>query len=355
MKLRILISSIVLASFLIIRSTLGQSDSLGLIESDWEAFPILNYDTDVGLGYGGKGYFYNFFGKKESFDLTIYNSTKGERWYQVIYSIPDKQRRHGKTYDFALDITLDYDKWINLNFFSIENNDFDKSTSLTEKYTKEPIEISAIFSRAFTIALITELGLKYSSTSCYNMDPDGTLKPNALANTQHISLIVNLFYDSRTNLINPQRGILVQLSNEFAKDVVSDDQSFSRNAVSLQSYLPLFNSEIILASRIFFERMSKAMFPNKLALGGNNSIRGLPQDRYFSELYFLINEEIRFPIYWRIGGMVGLDAGSSSSTPNLILNPVIGLRIYLDNFIVRADLGFGNNTTGFYFNFGHLF
>jgi len=38
-----------------------------------------------------------------------------------------------------------------------------------------------------------------------------------------------------------------------------------------------------------------------------------------------------------------------------IINEVLGLRFYMDNFIVRFDAGFGNEITGVYFNFGHIF
>ncbi len=32
-----------------------------------------------------------------------------------------------------------------------------------------------------------------------------------------------------------------------------------------------------------------------------------------------------------------------------------GLRYYLQNFVVRFDMGFSSEGTGIYFNFGHLF
>lgn len=32
-----------------------------------------------------------------------------------------------------------------------------------------------------------------------------------------------------------------------------------------------------------------------------------------------------------------------------------GLRYYLQNFVVRFDMGFSGEGTGIYFNFGHIF
>jgi hypothetical protein len=37
------------------------------------------------------------------------------------------------------------------------------------------------------------------------------------------------------------------------------------------------------------------------------------------------------------------------------LNAVAGLRFSMETFVVRADVGFGRESTGFYLNFGHLF
>ncbi len=117
----------------------------------------------------------------------------------------------------------------------------------------------------------------------------------------------------------------------------------------------MFSSELVFASRITLQTVTDVTYQNMLPLGGNNSIRGLPQDRYLSHSFILINEELRFPIWWRFGGILGIDIGNSKSTPEWIINPVAGLRFNMDNFIVRADFGFGKESTGFYFNFGHLF
>jgi hypothetical protein len=36
-------------------------------------------------------------------------------------------------------------------------------------------------------------------------------------------------------------------------------------------------------------------------------------------------------------------------------DPVFGLRLYMDTFVVRLDAGLGKETTGFFLNFGQLF
>jgi outer membrane protein assembly factor BamA len=352
----ILIRILVLVILVFHRILFAQNDSTIHTKNEWEVFPILNYDTDVGYGYGAKGFFYNFLKKGESFDITSYNSTKGERWYRFVFSIPDMQRRQGKKYDTAFDLIIDYDKWINYTYYFDSQGSFSESMmNEKENYIREPIEISAMLSRAFTREIIVELGLGYKSISCYEFDLNGKLQTLKPSTVQHLSFLLNLKLDTRTNFINPNKGYLIQLSNEIAKDILGQKQNFIKMGLRFQSYLKVLSSKLVLASRVILQTVTDVTYQNLLPLGGNSSVRGLPQDRYLSQSFALINEEIRFPIWERISGIIGVDIGNSKSTPKWIFNPVVGLRFNMDNFIVRADLGFGKESTGFYFNFGHLF
>ena len=81
--------------------------------------PILMYDGDIGVGYGGKVKFVDFLGKKESFDLILFNSTKGERWYVFTFSIPDLEIRQNKKYGLSFDAKLEYDKYLKYNYYGL--------------------------------------------------------------------------------------------------------------------------------------------------------------------------------------------------------------------------------------------
>ncbi|MBK8945993.1 MAG: BamA/TamA family outer membrane protein [Ignavibacteriae bacterium] len=330
-----------------------------------EIFPILNYDSDVGFGYGAKGYYYNLLNTGESFDATIYNSTKGERWYQFIYSYPDIQRRQGKKYNLAVDFIFDYDKYINYKYYQNETDAYlifqnDEFIPLknVEDYVREPIEIKTILSKAFTNNFISELGFQYRSISCYNFDKDGVLQYKKPSSVQHFSILFNFRLDSRTNYINPHKGYLIQLNNEYAISSKTEVSNFYKIDFILQSYFSIFHPNLIYAIRFKLQGMmdlDENNYQNLIFLGGNNTLRGLPQNRYLSQSSLLLNQELRFPIWKRINGIFGLDIGNSTSTPEWIIIPVTGLRFNMDNFIVRFDVGFGNDFTGIYFNFGHLF
>jgi hypothetical protein len=146
------------------------------------------------------------------------------------------------------------------------------------------------------------------------------------------------------------------MDNEIARDIINPpSQNFYKIGMLLQSYINLFIPDLVFANRLNLQGISEVSYQLLLPLGGNNTIRGLPQDRYLSTSTILFNSEIRFPIWKRFGGTAGVDIGNSESTPDWVINPVIGLRFYMDNFVVRFDVGFGSETTGIYFNFGHIF
>lgn len=50
----------------------------GSSERSLSAFPILMYDTDIGLGYGAKVKFVDFLARKESLDVIVFNSSRGK-------------------------------------------------------------------------------------------------------------------------------------------------------------------------------------------------------------------------------------------------------------------------------------
>lgn len=334
-----------------------QSDSIIAITTDWEVFPIINYDSDVGFGYGGKGFIYNILNSKESFDLILYNSTKGERWYRFVFSIPDIQRRQGKTYTLAFDLVADYDKWINYKYYSsykdpITGNNIDQ----VEDYKREVTEFGATFSTGIVEKFVGELGIKLKIINGFNFHPDEDFNRIFQTYVKVLSLNFNLRWDTRTNFINPKNGFVIEIDNELAKDLLTQSsQNYYRFAFIEQSYITLIKPNFVIANRTILQSISDVGYLLLLPIGGNNTVRGLPQDRYLSTSTVVVNSELRFPIWWRLGGIAGFDAGNSKTTPYWIINPVVGLRFFMDNFIVRFDVGFGKESTSVYFNFGNIF
>lgn len=329
-----------------------------------EPLPIFSYDTDVGFGYGAKAFFLNLLGQNESFDVTLFNSTKGERWYRFVFSMPDFELRQGKIYPWALDFIIDYDKYIRNSFFGIGNKSrYDD----VEEYTKEPLEVDLNLSRGFSKNFVGQFGIKYKVVRNFNYGDSSKLLlfPSSLSSSRVSFNSINLLvrYDTRNSFINPSKGLMLSVETEFAPKTAITNTSFSRYGGSFQFYSLLFYPKTIFALRASLQFLTGGDLPVQvlLPIGGNSTLRGYRQDRYLDKTSVLVNAELRFPVYWRFGAVLGMDAGKVWSAlgkmdlKDWAYNPVLGLRFYMDTFVVRLDVGLGKETTGVYFNFGQIF
>lgn len=333
-------------------------------QSEFEGLPIASYDTDAGFGYGAKAFFLNQLENNESFDLVLFNSTKGERWYRFVFSMPDFELRQGTVYPFAVDVTIDYDKWISNSFFGVGNR---SAYSAREVYTREPLEITAALSRGFTEHSILQAGLRYKTVRNSHIPANSKLiDPSSPLNSSRAtvgSLFFVYSYDARDSYINPSRGYVLQGEVEYAPKSFFSNVSLQRVGSTIQYYSTLFYPKTIFAFRTQWQTLGNENIPVQMLLpiGGNRTLRGSPQDRFLDKTSAIVNGEIRFPILWRFGGVLGIDAGKVWNAPSKIdftrwaANPVAGIRFNMETFIVRLDIGLGHETTGFYLNFGHLF
>lgn len=336
------------------------SDSLKTtVESKIEPLPIGYYDTNDGFGYGGKAFFLNFLNKKESFDILLIRSTKGFQKYTLVFSVPDFELRQGTIYPLALDVKLDFKKWIAYKFYGVGNTSKYKDEEL---YTRVRPLISLTMSRGFTKTFVGQFGLNYQSSRNFDFEEDGKLQyfqDLSISRVYYYSIFLSLRYDTRNSFIHPSDGIVIQGENECANGNVS----FNRWAMWLQHYTTFLNSTFILASRFGIQSLSGDKLPIQvlLPIGGDDTIRGFPQDRFLDKTSAVFNTELRFPLFWRFGGIVGLDAGkvwksiAKINFTNWAFNPTIGGRFYFDTFVVRADLGVSKETMGIYLNFAHIF
>ena len=339
--------------------------------ANYEILPIANYDSDVGFGYGVKGFLYDILKERESFDLILYNSTKGERWYRLVFSFEDFESRQGSVYPLALDMIIDFDKFTNYKYYGIENFTSYSNTKENEVYTREQLEITAMLSRGFTKNIVVEAGISYKVFNSFNFEPGGYLLSTPYDfNRRKIkfhSIRLNGRFDTRNSFINPSSGIVVLLETESAIESGVSNLSCVKAGLNIQNYLSILTPQIIWASRILAQIIlpSDIPFQIKLPIGGNRTVRGLPQDRYLSSSTLIVNNELRFPIWWRFGGVLGLDIGATGNRTSYdfyedqlsgwLISPAAGLRFYMDNFIVRLDIGMTKDYTGIYFNFGHMF
>jgi outer membrane protein assembly factor BamA len=351
-------------SFLVTSLRAQSEDSTAALKPIVEPLPIFSYDSNIGFGYGVKSFFLNFLKSKESFDIILFNSTKGERWYRFVFSIPDFELRQGKKYPMAVDLTFDYDKLISSYFYGVGNQ---SSYDNKIKYTQELVELNLTASRGFSRKLVSQLAVSYKSIENSNIQDTPDLMnryPQLIpSRVEYYSFILNMRYDSRNSFINPNKGIVLDGKIEFAPELSFNNVSFLHWTTWLQYYRQIFIKRVILAMRFGLQEVRGQSLPIQvlIPLGSNRTLRGYSLSRFLDKSAALFNAEIRFPIYWRFGGIIGMDTGrvwESIEKFNLDQwhsNVVLGLRFYLQTYIVRLDVGISHEITGLYLNFNHIF
>jgi len=345
--------------FLMPNSFFAQNKNVENEKSSIELLPILSYDTDAGFGFGGKAFFFNQVLTNESFDAILFMSTKGERWLRFVFSYPDFEYRQGTIYPFALDLIADYDVWIKNGFYGWSSF----SPSEKEFYRKGVFEMSLLSSFGLTKEFVLQCGLGFKHYALSNFEKGKTLytiySQNEKQSYSVPFLTTSERYDSRNSFVNPTKGFQTILNFEYGISSIK----YLKSAAEIMYYLPVWNDKVISAFHFAFEdcKADSLNFLLLPSLGGNNTLRGYPQDRFINNSAIFCNAELRFKLINRLGGIAGLDFGKTWNSlkkinfTNWVYSPVFGLRYYMDNFVVRMDYAISKETSGFYLNFGHIF
>jgi outer membrane protein assembly factor BamA len=343
---------------------MNSEESVAAVPSNYDVFAFPSYDSDTGIGAGFKIFLLNTLGANESMDLTVYASAKNERWVNATFSFPDFETRQGKIYSWAVDLAFDYDKYLLANFFPGYN---DGSDAGKETYIREPVDVSATISRGFSPTFVGSIAMRYRYVSCYGFAEDSRMLRAMTSSAAKVrslaSITYRLRYDTRDSYVNPRNGIVAMAELETAQYYSESYQSFGRLGIGVQVYREFMIPGLIGALRVVgqAEHCDGAPFWMFIPLGGTSSLRGYAMDRFLGKATALVNAEIRWPIYKRLGGVCFLDAGNASTSLNdfridrFRSAPGIGLRLAFDTFVVRGDAGFSSEGGGLYLNFGQLF
>jgi outer membrane protein assembly factor BamA len=334
-------------------------------QKSWSAFPILMYDTDIGFGYGAKAKFVDYLDRKESFDMIVFNSSKGERWYVFAFSIPDIEIRQRKPYSFSFDIKAEYDKLLKNSFYGIgpDSRDSDLTNFMFEKK-----ELQLTLGRGFSPSIVFQ-GSYVLRDVGYASVRDGTFRDMLESIGGQFSPFVSLLfrYDTSESQIHPTRGIRFEFQSDFAADFLGNKKAdFFRFNWDFRMYKLLFGSNDVVAFRILVQKISGNNIPlfEMSVIGGSstqNALRGYPMNRFLDRGKILTNLEYRFPLWRKVGGNIFVDAGSvwpsftQINIQKFVAAAGWGLRYYLKNFCARFDMGFSEEGMRIYFNFNHVF
>ena len=167
------------------------------------------------------------------------------------------------------------------------------------------------------------------------------------------SIAAHLVRDSRNDLLDPTHGSFLQAKVELAGGLLQGSSSFIRSTAVAAHYLPL--GPFVLAgkaegSHIRGLAQSDEIFEyERFYMGGDRSVRGYERDQIGADRIGLValgyQAEIRFPLWWDLGGVAFSDAGQVWPQTDLVKVGDLrrgyggGLRYNSPFGLVRLDLG----------------
>ncbi|MEH6453138.1 MAG: BamA/TamA family outer membrane protein [Psychromonas sp.] len=168
-------------------------------------------------------------------------------------------------------------------------------------------------------------------------------------------------YDSRDYILNPTEGWLLQMdAGAYYNEI--DNSTYGKYDIEILNFTSLNPVPGLLAFQVQANLSSGEVPWNMLSdLGGAYAMRGYILGRYRDNQMAMAQVEYRLPLYRRSGAVFWTGVGSIGDDVSDLSNDVlatygVGYRFLLKGRInVRADLGFGKNETGFYFNVNEVF
>ncbi len=175
------------------------------------------------------------------------------------------------------------------------------------------------------------------------------------------SLGIEFHRDSRDHFLNPKNGWFNEAAIEYAGGFLKGQTSFFKFTTDHRHYWQ-FRGDAVVASaiRLGYEkglrgnREREIVSFERFYAGGSNTVRGYPErglgpedefGNHRGDVLFILNTELRFPIYSFIGGALFLDTGNvwdkfsdiKDVLPRVAVGP--GVRLETPLGPARVDMG----------------
>lgn len=197
--------------------------------------------------------------------------------------------------------------------------------------------------------------------------------PSGIDGARTLSLGTGVIWENRDNEFNPTTGTYAKTGLQAGNKYIGSGYNFLNFEAEFRGYTSFqFGREITFANRFTFNHTSGSLPYWKLAeLGGEETMRGYPENRFLDDNVVFLNSELRtwlieFPTYdVKFGATLFTDIGRTFQNGNALNNIFNDLKytfgfgfnssFFNENFILRGDLGFSEEGYGVYFTSGYLF
>lgn len=286
----------------------------------WEfvGLPALNFDSDEGVGYGALLEIYNYGSigvqpYRYTIQPTVFLTTKGRRDVVVFFDAPSLL-----PFGLRLDAFVGREEQIATPYYGIGNETrFEEAlenppdayfyrygrtrvrvlANVQHKFTNLPARVlfGGGFARVKTDATPFDSGTTLLATQLgATMAPRGTL---AYVRT-------GLVWDTRNREIAPSHGTYGDILLQRVDEALGSSSSYTRVTGAVRKYWPL-TSRLVFAQRLLAQQTSgdvplydlatiQTSYKQQEGLGGTNTVRGLPKNRFVGKGIEVLNTELRW-------------------------------------------------------------
>jgi outer membrane protein assembly factor BamA len=322
------------------------------------AAPILFYTPETRLAYGAAGsYIFRMAGcKKDSRPSSI---------SPIVIYTQEKQFKAQLNTDlffkdnkYRLKTEIKLEKYPN-KFYGVGNDTLEENEELyTSRSTGFLVSFLKKIGKGFN------LGLQYHFTDWEIVETEeqgqlvtGLLPGSSEGTLSGVGLLANR--DTRDNIFYPMKGDFFELDARLYRKFLGSKFNFTSLTLNLRKYVTLFSSHVFAVQSLVKIQTGTVPFLHLAQMGGQYNMRGYFEGRFRDKNMMVFQAEYRMPLFWRFGlvGFAGLgnvaekfsqlDLGSLKSSYGF------GLRFLFDKkekIQVRLDIGFGKDSSGFYFS-----
>ena len=201
----------------------------------------------------------------------------------------------------------------------------------------------------------SNLALQYKSQDLRDRDDPPKIQ------TTVSSLGIEFHRDSRDHFLNPKSGWFNEVAIEYAGGFLRGKTSFFKFTTDHRYYWQFWRAAVLASAiRLGYEkglrgnRDREIISFERFYAGGSNTVRGYPErglgpedefNNHRGDVLFILNTELRFPIYRFISGALFLDTGNvwdkfsdiQDALPRVAIGP--GVRLNTPLGPARVDMG----------------
>ena len=220
-----------------------------------------------------------------------------------------------------------------------------------------------IWEQRLRVSPAFNVGYSYDLKWTHVRDTMEQLDPLAVVFDERIkiaTLRLNASWDTRDDPSDATRGLLVTGAVEYAPPALGSEVSFVRYLTQVYAFRSWRTLVFATGGRLGVIRSladSPILLADRFYSGGARTVRGVaennlgtrdffePEQPAGGELLFLLNQEVRFPLFGWFGGAGFLDGGNVFDTPGafsltaLTSSVGVGLRVNTPVGLFRVDYG----------------